>query len=492
EWMNNIQDWCISRQLWWGHRIPVWYCQSCREVIVSEHDVTTCPACGSHQLEMDTDVLDTWFSSGLWPFSTMGWPEETDDLKTFYPTAVLVTGYDILFFWVARMAMLGLKFMGREPFRQVLLHGLLRDQFGEKMSKTKGNGLDPLDMIEKYGADALRYTLSAGTVLGRDMVLQESAIEGNRNFINKVWNATRYLQGHVEKLGPPARLEQVAPGRFDSWILGRLGQTAKEIRSYLHQRRFNEACRVLYAFTWHEFCDWYVEISKPVLSGTLGPEPQKAALATLRYTLDQVLRLLHPFMPFVTEELWAALPGNEGYLMVQPYPGAPGGMPLTEETPAGLEQAATLIDLVQTVRTVRGENGIKPRVLLEATIAAGSELQALIREEEQTILTLAGLENITLVESFDQREGYGHGVGDGYEVFLLLAGAVDVDAEKQRIGREIEKTRSRITQLSAKLDNPAFIDKAPRQVIEKNREELGALQTQLAKLTDSLQQLSGG
>jgi len=503
EWMYNIQDWCISRQLWWGHRIPVWYCQACDEVIASEEDVTACTKCGSEDLKMDEDVLDTWFSSGLWPFSTMGWPEDSEDLRTFYPTAVLVTGYDILFFWVARMAMLGLWFMDKEPFHQVLLHGLLRDAKGEKMSKTKGNGLDPLDMIGKYGADALRFTLAAGTIPGRDMSLPEASIEGNRNFINKIWNATRFALSHLERLGNPPRLDEVTPGRFDRWILARLDDAAKEVRGHLTDRRLDEACRALYAFTWHEFCDWYLEVSKPALLGALGDEAQKAALATLHHVLESALRLLHPIMPFVTEELWQTLPGPGGSIMTQPYPteDRPGAavsaakqatVAADQSGKEAVNEAARLIDLIQTVRTVRGENGIKPRQKIDVTVVTGDQaFRDLIDQEATVFTTLADIGSIAFAESFGEREGYGHGVGEGYEVFLSLADLIDVDAERNRLGREVDKTRSRIDQLARKLDNPKFVDKAPPAVVDKSRDELAALEAQLSKLNDSLTHLPG-
>ena len=491
EWMHNIQDWCISRQLWWGHRIPVWYCKACGETIVSEEDVTECSKCGGGELEMDEDVLDTWFSSGLWPFSTMGWPEETDDLNTFYPTAVLVTGYDILFFWVARMAMLGLWFMDKEPFHQVLLHGLLRDQYGEKMSKTKGNGLDPLEMIDKFGADALRFTLAAGTVPGRDMSLPEAAIEGNRNFINKIWNATKFVLSHCQRLGQPPPLETVRPGRFERWIVARLYRAAGETRAFLRQRRFNEACRTLYGFVWHEFCDWYLEITKPALNGELGKDAQRAALATLHHVQGAALKLLHPLMPFVTEELWSALPGSEGAIMVQPYPlpedVATLGGAWGEDGQAAAGEAQRLIDLVETVRTVRGENGVKPRQKIDLVVVTSDPgLNALLERERTVVTTLAAVGSLTLADHFAKREGYGHGVGEDYEVLLSLAGLVDTDAEQERLGREAEKTRDRIGQLARKLDNPAFLDKAPPAVVEKSRMELATLQSQLAKLSESL------
>ena len=491
EWMNNIQDWCISRQLWWGHRIPVWYCNPCGAIIVSEEDdVHTCNQCGSDQLTMEEDVLDTWFSSGLWPFSTMGWPEKTKDLTTFYPTSVLVTGYDILFFWVARMAMLGIKFMDQVPFHQVLLHGLLRDKNGEKMSKTKGNGLDPLDMIDSFGADALRYTLAAGTVLGRDMVLQEATIEGYRNFINKIWNANRFALGHQENLGAPKPLESQKLGTFDQWILSRLATAASEADQYLQERRFNEAAKTLYQFVWHELCDWYVEISKPALYGEMGEAPQQAAHSVLHAVLADSLKLLHPFMPFVTEELWSNLPGTDGSIMVQQYPVSTNGDGLRDD-PTGLVEK--FIEVVQSIRGVRGESNIKPKQKIDVVMASQNDaLRKFVAQEQQIFSTLANIGELKLESTFEKQEGYGHGVGDGFEVFLSLAGLIDVSQERQRIGKEAERTQEKIEKLAAKLGNPNFTDKAPAEVVEKNRQELASLQEQLAKLNDSLGQLPPG
>ena len=491
EWMNNIRDWCVSRQLWWGHRIPAWYCRACNEIVVSEEDVTACTACGSTELEEESDVLDTWFSSGLWPFSTMGWPEETEDLRTFYPNSVLVTGYDILFFWVARMAMLGIKFMEEIPFHQVLLHGLLRDADGEKMSKTKGNGLDPLDMIDAYGADALRFTLAAGTVLGRDMVLQESTIEGHRNFINKIWNATRFTLSHMDNLGLPKPPQPEQLSLFDKWILGRLDQTAAETNRFLDQRRFNEAANALYHFVWHELCDWYIEIVKPVLYGEEGSARRNAALFTLHESLCAALRLLHPFMPFVTEELWSRLQPEAGSIMVQPYPVEDDA----REFPAEAALADQVIQFVQTVRTVRGENGVKPRDKVDVIAVFDEQHKPFagnIDAEREIVRVLAGIGGLTLAESFDKEEGYGHGVGDGFEVFLSLAGLIDVTQERTRMGKEVERTQHKISKLAAKLENEKFLAKAPAEVVNKNRAELSTLQAQLHKLNEGLSQLPTG
>jgi valyl-tRNA synthetase len=483
EWMNNIQDWCISRQLWWGHRIPVWYCRGCGKEIVSDEEVKTCPFCGGVAPEQDPDVLDTWFSSGLWPFSTMGWPEQTKDLRTFYPTSVLVTGYDILFFWVARMIMLGLKFMNEVPFRQVFLHGLLRDESGEKMSKTKGNGIDPLEMIDAYGADALRFTLAAQTVTGRDMVLQRSSIEGYRNFINKIWNAHRFLMHHWERLGTPPEREAAQPGLFDRWILGRLEHVAREVNRNLEERRFHEACKEAYAFVWHEYCDWYLEIVKPVLYGDFGAEAQAPALATLRHVLAESLKLLHPFMPFATEALWERLPGAEGSIMVQPYP---AGEPERADARA-IAAAARLIEVIGAVRGIRGEKGIKPKQKVRVVVATPSaELRGLLAEQHAIVASLAGTERVELVERMLARDGRASAFGRDFEVFVSLQEGLDAAQERERLQKEIEKARGKATRLVTKLDNPDFVKKAPAAVVAKNREELSVLQAQIIKLNETL------
>lgn len=499
EWMNNIQDWCISRQLWWGHRIPVWYCEDCGKVSVSEEEtLQACSHCASNNLRQETDVLDTWFSSGLWPFSTMGWPENTTDLKTFYPTSVLITGYDILFFWVARMAMLGIKFMDQIPFSQVLLHGLLRDKNGDKMSKTKGNGIDPLEMVEKYGADALRFTLATGTVLGRDMVLNESNIEGYRNFINKIWNATRFALGHAENLGTPKPLEQTTPGRFDQWILARTAEVAEEVNTHLEEPRFNEAAKTLYAFVWHEVCDWYLEIIKPVLMEPQSTPAQEAAMATIWHVLGESLKMLHPFMPFATEELWEKLNAQAGPLIVEKYP-VPGGEEKKGEKEAEKEaemgetaRVSRFIQVVQTLRTIRGENRISPKLKVDVIVVSVDEtLKQILTEEEEVFKTLGGVQSIQLVDSLEKPEGHAHGVGTGFEVFVSLEGLIDVAAERTRLTRETEKNREKIQKLTKKLENPAFTDKAPTEVVEKNRLELSDLQTRQTQLEQSLTQLPG-
>lgn len=486
EWMNNIQDWCVSRQLWWGHRIPVWYCGSCGEVLVSEEQPVRCSICQGSELVQDPDVLDTWFSSGLWPFSTMGWPEETEDLATFYPTSTLVTGYDILFFWVARMAMLGIKFLGRVPFREVLLHGLLRDAAGEKMSKTKGNGIDPLEAIAEFGTDALRFTLAAQSVMGRDMVLQKSTIEGYRNFINKIWNAAKFLQGHRERLGQPAALEFSGLGLFERWIVGRLQKVVGEVDRHLEARRFNEACREVYGFVWHEYCDWYLEISKPVLYGDMGENLSANALATLNHVLLVSLELLHPFMPFVTEELWQHLEPGGGSIMVRLYP-QPREEWIDEDA---MERAGRLIEVISAVRGVRGENQIKPKQRVDLVVASADDaLHELLAGEQTIFSTLAGVGEMSLVDQFEAGDGHASAVGRGFEIFLSLHDQIDVAQERERIGRELQKTQAKIGKLNHKLGNLAFVKKAPASVVSKNREELSALEAQSATLGHSLNRL---
>jgi valyl-tRNA synthetase len=503
EWMNNIQDWCISRQLWWGHRIPVWYCGNHPEelVIVSETDITACPTCGSTKLRMDTDVLDTWFSSGLWPLSTMGWPDETEDLKTFYPTSVLVTGYDILFFWVARMAMFGLRFRDRfldkklpvealVPFREVLLHGLLRDKNGEKMSKTKGNGIDPLEMIDKYGTDALRFTLAAGTTLGQDMVLAESTIEGNRNFINKIWNATKFHLMYVEKLGPAKSLGDVRPSAFDQWILAELLRASEQVNKHLEGRRFNESCLAIYHFIWNSICDWYIEISKPMLNGDEGESAQMAAHACLHFVLTSALRLLHPFMPFVTEELWHAL-GQADSVMIQQFPNEV--LPDFKGHDSNAEyHVNTVIEVIGVIRNLRGEYNIKPKQKVSVVVKGQKALVGHVYENSayrKVVQTLAGVDTFQIDPEHQKIDAEAYGVGTGFEVFVNLAQAIDVGQERERLTREIGKLRPQVDKLQAKLANPGYVDKAPAVVVEKSRAELAGLQAQLDKLSQSLTQL---
>ncbi len=486
EWMNNIQDWCLSRQLWWGHRIPAWFCDDCGHINVSEElAVTTCSKCQSASLTQENDVLDTWFSSGLFPFSTMGWPDKTEDLGNFYPNSSLITGYDILFFWVARMVMMGIKLTGEVPFPEVFLHGLVRDENGEKMSKTKGNVIDPLDIVEKYGADAMRFTLTSLTVMGRDIKLPEKIIEGNRNFINKIWNATRFTLSHIERLGEALPVEKVEPGLFDRWILNRLKQAVFDVNRYLADYRFNEAAKATYAFVWHEFCDWYLEIIKPMLFGKLEDKQQAASLSVLFHVLEQSLRLLHPMMPFVTEELWQQLPGAGETIMLSPFPDALE----TDIEPAG--DAEQLIELINVVRNIRGENGIKPNRKIDIICVSNqTALNDNISDFQEIIKALAGVQKIDLSVGIDNKEGLAGGVGSGFEVYIDLAENIDVAQETSRLEKEKAKLLAKQEQINRKLNNEEFLAKAPEKVVAKNRAELAEIDTKIEKIDKNLKALS--
>ncbi|MEJ2202308.1 MAG: valine--tRNA ligase, partial [Desulfuromonadaceae bacterium] len=395
EWMYNIKDWCISRQIWWGHRIPAWYCDDCEQITVSRQDAQVCAHCGSAHLRQETDVLDTWFSSALWPFSTMGWPEKTETLKKFYPTSCLVTGFDILFFWVARMMMMGLKFMGEVPFSEVYIHALVRDAQGQKMSKSKGNVIDPLTVIEEYGTDAFRFTLAAFAAMGRDIKLSTERIAGYRNFANKLWNASRFTLMNLEGFDP----EGIDLGKFelslaDKWILSRLSEATAEANQALQEYKFNEAASVLYAFTWNSFCDWYIELVKDDLYGD-DPANKSRAQAVLYWVLESLLRLLHPLMPFITEEIWQALPGQRpaAFIIDTPYPHSEGGL----HDPRGMAQMELIMDVIRGIRNIRGEMDVAPSKQIVAVLDCRTEASATVLDAgRQYIETLARVADLTL------------------------------------------------------------------------------------------------
>lgn len=482
EWMTNIQDWCLSRQLWWGHRIPAWHCKKCQHITVSEEqEVKTCEKCGSDKMVQDTDVLDTWFSSGLFPFSTMGWPEKTEDMDHFYPNSTLITGHDILFFWVARMVMMGIKMTGEVPFPEVFLHGLVRDDKGEKMSKTKGNVINPLDIIDEFGADALRFTLTSLTVMGRDIKLPKKIIEGNRNFINKLWNATRFTLSHIERLKQPLPLDEIKPGIFDQWILDRLEQTVFDVNRYLTAYRFNEAAKAIYSFSWHEYCDWYLEIIKPMLFGKLGPEAQNASLSVLFHVLESILRLLHPIMPFVTEELWHELPGKRETIMHARFPQSDKKDVIVNP------DALQMIELIGIIRNIRGENNIKPNVKIDIIVVTkDGNLQSNIEKHHEIVKGLAAVKNIEQKTEIEKTEGLAGGVGTGYEVFVNLAETIDVAQETKRLEKEKKKLEAKQKQIQGKLNNEAFLSKAPEPVIQKNRDELNDLNIKIEKIVENI------
>jgi valyl-tRNA synthetase len=482
-WMRNIHDWCISRQLWWGHQIPAWYCPD-GHVTVARSAPEACATCGSRELRQDEDVLDTWFSSALWPFSTMGWPEQTETLRTFYPTSVMETGHDIIFFWVARMMMMGLHFMGDVPFRVVYLHPMVRDEKGQKMSKTKGNVIDPLVITEQYGADALRFTLAALTAQGRDIKLAKDRIEGYRAFANKLWNATRFALMNlaaftVEGEGP--RAADLSPA--DRWILARMQRAVNETIDALEGFHFNDAANVVYQFIWHELCDWYIELAKEALYAD-DLARKRSAQAVLTTCLETSLRLLHPIMPFVTEELWQTLQAQVGArwgesIMVARYP-----------EKAAVDEAAErsfgpIIGIVDALRNIRGEMNIPFKVALR-DVQVGSlsqEALATVQEEQARIVRLANVEGLAVgADPTRKVPGSAVGVGSGFEVRVPLAGVVNMAAEGARIEKELAKVDGDLGGIERKLATPSFVERAPKEVVEKDRARAEELREKRARL----------
>ncbi len=476
DWMYRIHDWCISRQLWWGHRIPAWYCQDCGATIVRLEDPTHCPECGRHNLRQDEDILDTWFSSALWPFVTMGWPEETPDLRVFYPTDLMATGFDIIFFWVARMIMMGLKFTGHIPFRQVFINGLVRDMYRRKMSKSQGNIIDPLKMIERYGTDALRFTLASLAVPGMDISLSEERMAGYRAFANKIWNAARFVLMNIQ--GQELSINEAELTLADRWIRSRLRKIIQEINSALEQYKFYEAADKIYHFTWHEFCDWYLELSKPSLR-----EGRNTTRAVLAQTLELTLRLLHPFMPFITEEVYGHLPGAQKSIALGPFPVAEA-LP-ADETAESL--VALLQELVTEIRSIRSEHRLPPSLKINAWIRAADEMTAArLAELMPYIEFLSGLTKLELKTGFATGVPCLKGAGATWEVAIPAAGVVDLEVEKERLEKEIRRVEEEIAKLQNRLDNNSFIEKAPAKVIEETKANLRELQARRDKLTKSL------
>jgi valyl-tRNA synthetase len=511
DWMENVRDWCISRQIWWGHRIPVWYCDNQHQFAALE-DPTSCPECGSTNLTQDPDVLDTWFSSQLWPFSTLGWPDETPDLKAFYPTSLMVTGYEILYLWVARMIFSGLYFMEDIPFRDVLIHGIVRDKTGKKMSKSLGNVIDPLDLIENFGADALRFSLASSATSGNDVNFSEDRIEGARNFANKLWNAARFaiisLGDERPGLPDPQDLEVA-----DRWILSRLNQTTRDYDRHLENYNLAEAMRTLHQFIWTEYCDWYIELAKMRLS----TDRADAVKGVLAHVLDVTFRLLHPVMPFITEELWQKLRPEAGSIMLATWPAIPsrrvdergsGSLPPTQNltdapdvdgVPApesGLdrpveEQMARFQDVVTQLRRIKVDRGFPQGRRVPAYIAAGRH-RSEIEEMRDAIVALARLDSLEVVDSLPE-EGLGaRAITDaGIEVSLDLGGLIDHDAERQRLTARIDQMDAEVRRAEGKLANESFVAKAPPQVVEKERKKLDEARSAKEKLEAQLHALEG-
>jgi valyl-tRNA synthetase len=498
-WMTNIKDWCISRQLWWGHRIPAWYCK-CGEVIVAREAPPSCPKCGQAQLKQDDDVLDTWFSSALWPFATMGWPDETRELRTFYPTTVMETGYDIIFFWVARMMMMGLHFMKKVPFRVVFLHAMVVDEKGEKMSKVKGNVIDPIDLVDKYGADALRFTLAALAAQGRNIKLGPQRVEGYRNFANKIWNASRFV---LMNLGGyecdrfidayregPENLDLRLP---DRWIMSRLQRTIKEVDDALEDYKLNEAAQGIYRFIWGEFCDWYIEMAKGPLYAE-GDEPEVATRkrmtqGVLATVLETALRLLHPLMPFITEEIWQQLPratGTPASIMITTFARADQRY-LDEDAEHAMD---VLQKIIKAVREIRADYNVPPSAPVDVIVHATEDFtRTILSGYTKFVMDLAKAREVTVRKEGEVPKLSASTLVDEAEVFVPLAGLIDVAVELPRLEKDLKKAIAEVETVGKKLDNPNFAQRAPAEVVEETKQRLEDGKARVAKLGQMIERL---
>jgi len=489
DWLKNIHDWCISRQIWFGHQIPVWYCDSCSEVIVAEQTPKLCPCCGSKNLRQDEDVLDTWFSSQLWPFSTLGWPEQTADLVRFYPTSVLSTAPDIIFFWVARMIMAGYEFMGDVPFRDVYLHGTVRDDMGRAMSKSRGNTIDPLEVIEEFGADAMRFTLISITATGTDVYLSREKFHLGRNFANKLWNASRFmLMNFPDNFQPQKMSQPPAIGEHDlaeRWVLSRLQQTAKDATATLDSFRLNDSAGAIYHFIWHDFCDWYIELSKGKLESA-GPEAERAAWV-LWYVLEASLRLLHPFMPFITEEIWQRLPHQGESIFFRPWV-EPDESQIDRKAE---KQMGFLQELITAVRTIRSEMNVPPaRKATLAVIPADQNVRGIIERYADFVRALARVERIDFTNPEEKPPESGVAVIGKTELFVPLKGLIDLDREREKLLKEAERLRNMVAVIEKKLANENFLSRAPAEVVEKERQKKQSCLETLARVESNMAQLS--
>jgi valyl-tRNA synthetase len=505
-WMENIKDWCISRQIWWGHQIPAWYCRSCdgtnlipgangdyrltkdAQPFVAAEIPQHCPRCGGKDLVQDPDVLDTWFSSALWPFSTLGWPDRTDDLKNFYPTSVLVTGFDILFFWVARMIMMGLKFMGDVPFRDVYIHALVRDEQGQKMSKSKGNVIDPLEIMDKYGTDAFRFTLVAMAAMGRDIKLAEERVAGYQNFVNKLWNAARFVQMNLGAEngadGEGAGAADEDPNLADRWIRSRMVSTIAEARKAIDAYRFNDYANALYQFTWHEFCDWYIEMSKLALNGSDAGEAD-GSRRLLRELLEQILLLLHPIMPFVTEEIWQVIGEERKSIMMTPYPVAEASS--IDETVE--RQMEFLMGIVRAIRNLRTELNCPPGKEVKLIFCSEGAEQAFLCTQLPYLRSLARVGTTEFRDLEGRPKGAATAVVGSTEIYLPLDDLVNLDEERGRLEKEIAKAQEELDRVQRKLANREFLAKAKREVVFKEREKAIRFEDKIRALKNSLEKL---
>ncbi|MGD2246509.1 MAG: valine--tRNA ligase [Candidatus Aminicenantes bacterium] len=480
EWMYNIHDWCVSRQLWWGHRIPAWYCEECDHIMVAMEAPQKCEKCQGSKLVQEEDVLDTWFSSALWPFVTMGWPEETEDLKTFYPTDLMSTGFDIIFFWVARMIMMGLKFARDIPFRHVYINGLVRDFKRRKMSKSEGNIIDPLEMIEKYGTDALRFTMAALAIPGADISLSEERMAGYRAFANKIWNASRFVLMSLES--EEFQVNEKELTLPDRWIRSRLADITSEVSEALEQYKFYEAADKIYHFIWHEFCDWYIELVKPDLKAG-----NKTSEAVLAESLDHILRLLHPFMPYITEEIWRHLPSSGKSLVIASFPQEDKNL----KDKKAEKEMESLQEVIVGVRTIRAENRIPPKQKIELWIKVKKNEEKRIISESQTyIQTLANIRKIEMLGQFPDEKKLLKGMAGSWEIAIPIEeGVFNLEQEKQRLDKELAKITQDMERIEKRLQNTDFLKRAPKNVIQETEGRLQELQAKKAKLEESLEHI---
>jgi valyl-tRNA synthetase len=488
DWMENIRDWCISRQIWWGHRIPAWTCEDCEEVIVAMEAPESCIKCKGQKLVQETDVLDTWFSSALWPFSTMGWPDKTPLLKTFYPTTVLVTAFDILFFWVARMMMMGIQFMKDVPFKDVYVHALVRDEAGKKMSKSTGNVIDPLTVIEKYGTDAFRFTLAAFAAQGRDIKMSEKRIEGYRHFVNKLWNAARFALMHLDQSYEKADLNDLSLP--DRWVLSRLARVTQAVAEALESYRFNDAAAGIYNFVWHELCDWYLEAIKPALYEKEGPAKKKTTLGVLWRVMHDTLILLHPFMPFVTEEIWHKLPGTQGSIMKALFPADQNRDAEIRFDTDAESQMTLLIELISAIRNIRGEMNIAPSLNLATTVQTKDlHIKATVEQYQDIIINLAKLDFLGITANAERPKSSATAVVGGATLFIPLEGIIDFGKEAQRLEKEINKLVNELATVAKKLENDSFLSKAPEDVVQQVKAKHALLQEKQQKLQSNLNKI---
>ncbi len=487
DWMRNIRDWCISRQIWWGHRIPAWHCKGCENITVAMEEPKVCQGCGSSEIGQDPDVLDTWFSSALWPFSTLGWPERTKDLKLFYPTTALFTSFDIIFFWVARMIMMGLKFMGKVPFNEVYIHALIRDARGQKMSKSRGNVIDPLVMMDKYGTDALRFTLAVFAAQGRDIKFSEERIEGYRNFANKLWNLARFALMNINEVSA-AEPDPEKYNAADKWIITRLGVCTEGVGAGFEGYEFDSAARSVYRFLWHELCDWYVELVKPDLRGELGEDRRAVTGGVLLKVIKDTLKMLHPFMPFITEEIFSFLPGAKTSIMNTAFPKKEKVWP---EEASGME---TVMDIIRAVRNIRTEMNIPPTAPLECMcFCENSALAQEILKGEGYIKNLARVQTLTVSKDGERPKSAALAIAKGdasrVEVFVPLKGFVDFERETKRLTRELEKVLKESEAVKKKVANEGFLKKAPPEIVEKERLKLEGLIEKKVKIEAGLERI---